>query len=287
VRPHRTRPSKARRATPALCLLAAFVATAIVMSACTSSGGSGASTGPGGSGGSAPTEPRRLRVVATTPIVGEVVQAVAGDRAEVTVLMSRSDDPLSFTVSPADPRLVGADVVVAIDPASYEIGLADVLASGTAPTAATTDDGPLVLRAVDLLDARRLDGTPDPRIWLDPDRLTTFGREVAEALAERSGTDPAPWSAAAETYGAQLALADEQVQATLASLSPDGRRLLVTDDRLGHFADRYGLELILSPPELGATVLVIDVDHLGPPGSATGTTGGLLTSVASRIAAWG
>ena len=89
----------------------------------------------------------------------------------------------------------------------------------------------------------------------------------------------------AEAYGAHLALADEQVQATLATLTPDQHHLLQPDDRLGYFADRYGLELEPLPPNVDADVLVIDVDRLGPAGSDTGTVAGLLTSIAGRIAA--
>jgi hypothetical protein len=109
---------------------------------------------------------------------------------------------------------------------------------------------------------------------------------VAGVLAEQSGTDPAPWTDAAEAYGAQLALADEQVQATLAPLTPEQHRLLQPDDRLGYFADRYGIELDPVPPNVDADVLVIDVDRLGSIGSETGTVSGLLTSIATRIAAW-
>ncbi len=237
------------------------------------------SSGPGHAGPADTTAPP-LHVVATTPIVGEVVEAVAGDRADVTVLMDRTDDPRTFALPTGDDgALASADLVVAVDPATYEVGLAPALGalSGT-----DTE----VLTAVDVLDAQRIDGTPDPRVWLDPDRFTTLAHEVARALAERSGTDGSPWSTAADAYGAQLALADEQVQATLAPLTPAQHRLLVTDDRLGYFADRYGIELVPLPPTADATVLDIDVDRLGPPASDTGTVAALLTSIATRIAAW-
>ena len=223
-------------------------------------------------------------MVATTPILGEVAAAVAGDRADVTVLMDRADDPRAFTLPSATPGSSGvddelgtADLVVAVDPATYEVGLAPAI---------DDLDPSHVLIATDVLDARRVDGTPDPRVWLDPDRFTTLAREVARTLADRSGTDAAPWSAAAEAYGAQLALADEQVQAMLAPLTPAQHRVLTIDDRLGYFADRYGVELDPLPPGMDANVLQVDVDRLGPQGSDTGTVGGLLASIAARIAAW-
>ncbi len=228
-------------------------------------------------------------MVATTPILGELVEAVAGDRADVTVLMSRTDDPRTF-VAPSDGRsLASADVVVAVDPATYEVGLGpaiDALTTAGEGPGAVPAGAPRVVLATEVLDARRVDGTPDPHVWLDPDRFTTLAREVARVLAEQSGSDPAPWADSAEAYGAQLALADEQVQAILAPLPPEQHRLLQPDDRLGYFADRYGIELEPLPPNADANVLVIDVDRLGPVGSDTGTVSGLLASIATRIAAW-
>jgi zinc/manganese transport system substrate-binding protein len=236
--------------------------------------------------------PHRLHVVATTPVLGEVVEAVAGDRADVTVLMDRTDDPRTFTLTPpsigdgggdgGEDPLASADLVVAVDPATYELGLAPAIAAMR--TGDATGD-PRVLTAVGVLDARRVDGTPDPHVWLDPDRFTTLAHELASALAERSGTDAGPWNAAATAYGAQLALADEQVQATLLPPGPEQHRVLVSDDRLGYVADRYGIELVLVPPDADANPLDMDVDRLGPPGSPTGSVAGLLTSIATRIAA--
>ena len=230
--------------------------------------------------------------MATTPILGELVEAVAGDRADVSVLMSRTDDPRTFVASADAEPLASADIIVAVDPATYEVGLAPALDARTsagegrdASAAAGAGAGPQLVIATEVLDARRVDGTPDPHVWLDPDRFTTLAREVARVLAAASGTDPGTWSEAAEAYGAHLALADEQVQATLAPLTPDQHHLLQPDDRLGYFADRYGLELEPLPPNVDADVLVIDVDRLGPAGSDTGTVAGLLTSIAGRIAA--
>ena len=228
--------------------------------------------------------------MATTPILGELVEAVVGDRADVSVLMDRTDDPRTFTLATAsgstgstgstgptgggdDDRLASADVIVAVDPATYEVGLAPAI---DAARGAGSDDGPQVVIATEVLDARRVDGTADPHVWLDPDRFTSLAREVAQVVADRSGTDPGPWSAAAEAYGAQLALADEQVQATLAPLTPSSAPCCRDDESLGYFADRYGIEIQLLPPNVDATTLVIDVDRLGPLGSDTGTVAGLL-----------
>ncbi|MER3457614.1 MAG: zinc ABC transporter substrate-binding protein, partial [Chloroflexota bacterium] len=44
----------------------------------------------------------KLRVVATTTIIGDLVRSVAGDRAEVTVLLPPDADPHAFEPRPGD-----------------------------------------------------------------------------------------------------------------------------------------------------------------------------------------
>jgi ABC-type Zn uptake system ZnuABC Zn-binding protein ZnuA len=100
----------------------------------------------GASDRSVPTTTRRLRVVATTMILGDVARTVAGDRADVTVLTGPTDDPSAFTLAPGPAaELTSADVILRIDP-DYEQGLTAAIdqarAAGwrpcPAPTAAPT-----------------------------------------------------------------------------------------------------------------------------------------------------
>jgi ABC-type Zn uptake system ZnuABC Zn-binding protein ZnuA len=71
----------------------------------------------------------RLRVVATTSIIGDIVQEVAGDKADVTVLMEPGQDPHSYEPAASDLADVAQAHIVFIGGWNLEEGLLDDLAN--------------------------------------------------------------------------------------------------------------------------------------------------------------
>jgi zinc/manganese transport system substrate-binding protein len=238
-----------------------------------------------GGGGSTRSETAALRpavrprVIATTTMLGDVVRAVAGDRADVTVLMAPGDDPRTFTPPPgAGDAITGADLIVATG-LGFEAGL------GPALDQARSAGTPVFDAAAAVAPSVGPDGAADPHVWMDPDRLGTIATQVADRLAAVAGGDASPWSSAAAAYSKDMAAADEAVQAILLVIPADRRTFLTSSDGLAYFTQRYDLTPRPGTPNVDAGVLVIDVDSLGPVGSATATNAGLLTDTASRIAA--
>lgn len=74
----------------------------------------------------------RLTVVASTTIVADVVQQVAGDAADVVSLMRYGQDPHTFAPSGQDIALLDEADVVFINGAGFEARLLPILQAGTA-----------------------------------------------------------------------------------------------------------------------------------------------------------
>lgn len=238
------------------------------------------------------------RVVATTDILGWLVDAVAGQSAEVTVVIPTGTDPRVFSGGEDVSALLDeADLIVAVG-GGYERGLQpalDAARQGGTPVMFLLDDlapepygeGP----AYDPGPAPTGPGTPalgapDPSFWMDPDRATQAARSVAAALDQLSPGDAILTAVNVERVERDLAAADEAVQAALGPL-PDTARLIVTDDpHLGYFAQRYGLSIsapgVGRPPPTGA---VLYTSGLGPVGSGAETLPGLLVVDAQNLAA--
>ena len=101
-------------------------------------------------------------------------------------------------------------------------------------------------------------GSEDPHLWLDPLRMAEAARIVASEL---SAVVPDPdWASRAEAYGAELLAADDEIQAILAVVPGESRKLVTNHSSLGYFADRYGFEVIGTVVPGGST--------LGDPSSA-------------------
>jgi zinc/manganese transport system substrate-binding protein len=224
--------------------------------------------GCGGDGGAEPTgECGDTLVVATTTVLGDVVRQIVGDQGRVEVLMPVGADPHSFQASAAQAAsLRQADLVVA-NGAGLEGGLQDVIAAAAA-------DGVAVIEAasfVELLpfeahedegeahehegeDHEHEDGTVDPHLWTDPARMAEVAAGIGEALAAADPACAAVHRAAAAAYAEELLDLDAEIEASLAAVPPEQRKLLTNHHALGYFADRYGFEVIGAIIPGGATL---------------------------------
>jgi len=200
--------------------------------------------------------PAPPRVVVTTDVLGDVVRNVLGDQAEIETLMPPGTDPLTFHRSDAQLRSIAqAQLIVAVG-LLWEITV-------TAPIEAAKLNGTPVLEVAASLNPIPLGGTElapvpsagasagaaDPRVWLDPDRMSRAARLVADAAIRLPGVDAAEVTARLTAYQAQIAHADEQIQGFVAEVPPAGRYVVTASDSMGYFADRYGFTIagVLQP----------------------------------------
>ncbi len=184
-----------------------------------------------------PADDGRIRVVATTTILGDVAGNVAGSDADVEVLMPIGASPHGFVPSSQQvAKIYTADLVVA-NGLDLEAGLADVLD-------AAKGDGVNMLEV-----APRLDPLPfgdgddlDPHVWMDPVRMMeTAGLIATELTAVAPSVD---WEGNADAYAAELQTAHNTIQQLLGAIPTDQRKLVTNHDSLGYFANRYGFVVI-------------------------------------------
>ncbi len=182
----------------------------------------------------------RLRVVATTTVVADLVRQVGGDRVAVECLMAPGIDPHSYKPTPRDAdRLAGADLVVASG-LHLEGKLVDLLERlGRSRPVTVVGDA---LPSSELIAVGG--GQFDPHVWFDAGLWSRTAPIVGEALA---AADPAHASGhrdRAAAYAARLRVMDQQLRSSIARI-PEGRRVLVTaHDAFRYFGRAYGIEVV-------------------------------------------
>lgn len=232
---------------------------ALVLAAC--GGTSGSSTG---SASTDATSTGEVTVVATTTILGDVVNQIATCAgATSTTLLPVGADPHDFAPSSAQvAELAGADVVVAIG-LGLEEGLEGALESAAA-------EGATVIEVAEQVDPIEFGagahaeeeghseeeghaeeeghseedehghGDLDPHIWFDMERMAAAADIVGTELAATVGPQAAECGA---QVAQEIRAAEVGVRETLESVPAD-RRVLITDhDALGYLADAYGFEI--------------------------------------------
>ncbi|MBX5329747.1 zinc ABC transporter substrate-binding protein [Rhodococcus fascians] len=181
-------------------------------------------------------------VIVSTNILGDVVQQLVGDEADVVTLMKPNADPHSFEISAQEgARLRTADLIVS-NGLGLEEGLQQHLDEATAENVPTFVAGD----AIDVLEYTEGDaaGSPDSHFWTDPARMTAVVDALEPALAELDGVDSAEISDRTAGYRLQLKGLDDDMSATFAAI-PDQRRALVTNHHVfGYLAARFDFTVI-------------------------------------------
>lgn len=171
----------------------------------------------------------RLEVVATTPLVADLVRAVGGDEVTVTQLLRTGADPHDYEPRPDDLRAIaGADVVV-LSGGHLDHWAEELVeeAGSRAETVVLGDAVPVHLEGEDDEDGY------DPHWWHDPRNMIA----AAEALGGALERDPGP-------YVDELRGLDAELAACFAAVPASARKLVTDHDSFGYLAGRYDIEVL-------------------------------------------
>lgn len=184
----------------------------------------------------------RPLVIVSTNILGDVVEELVGDEAEVVTLMKPNADPHSFEISAQEAaRLRSADLVVS-NGLGLEEGLQQHLDAASAEDVQTFVAGDVI----DVLDYSEGDaeGSPDSHFWTDPARVIAVVDALEPVLAELDGADADGIAERTAAYRGELEALDSEMTAAFAAI-PDERRALVTNHHVfGYLADRFDFEVV-------------------------------------------
>jgi zinc/manganese transport system substrate-binding protein len=209
--------------------------------------------------GSGDDEASDPTIVVTTPVLGALVSELAGDAADVVVVMPNGVDPHDFQPSAKEIEALGAADLIVENGLGLESGLVDAIGNAR-------DDGTPVFTATDHValreggahqeDEHEGEETPegdeshegeeahegdDPHIWMDPITMRAAMTALTPVVERELGVEV---SGSAEALDARLEALDTEVRDTLAVIPADRRRVVSGHESMGYFADRYDLEIV-------------------------------------------
>ena len=219
-------------------LLTPLLVALFVLSACSSPAQTSASAQQPSGG--------RLKVLATTTIVADVVSQVGGDLIDLSVLLPVGTDPHSFDPTPQDISEVSEADLVFVNGAGLEEFLDNLIESAGVQER--------VIQVSDGIDFLALEAEGDehddhhsgvnPHTWTDPNNVIIWTSNIAQALSNMDPENAGKYHANAEAYQAELKTLDTWIRDQV-NLIPLENRKLVTDHKLfGYFAEEYGFEQV-------------------------------------------
>ena len=185
---------------------------------------------------------QKLKVVATTSIVADVVQNVGGDLIELTALLPLGADPHAFEPTPRDVAAVADAHVVFANGAGLEVFLERLLESaGESGAVVPVSHGVELLSFADGgTNGEAHESGADPHTWLDPNNVIVWARNIQRALSDLDPDGADRYEANAGAYQTELEALDAWIREQVAQV-PEANRELVTDHTgFTYFARRYG-----------------------------------------------
>jgi zinc/manganese transport system substrate-binding protein len=179
-------------------------------------------------------------VVATYSILGDWVQRVGGDRVQVTTLVGIGGDPHTYEPSPQDSVSLLKASLVFENGLEFE-GWLDELYQSSGSKAGRV----AVAREIKPREEKcACHGSEnDPHVWQSLRHAVTMVEVIAQELSQLDPTFASDYRQRAEQYIDQLRSLDSEIRSQVQSIPQQRRKLVLTHNSFGYFADDYGFEV--------------------------------------------
>jgi ABC-type Zn uptake system ZnuABC Zn-binding protein ZnuA len=184
----------------------------------------------------------KIRVSSFSSILTEVATQVGGDRVEVTGHVKPGTDPHDFEPRASDLKAVSnADLVLLS--AKHLEGYVGKLRDVTKARIVEVGDSFPSLKLTVQHGDHTHDGE-DPHWWHSVKNIERAAKVVRDELTKISPADKAVFTANYESYVAKLETLQRWVQAKVAELPRNQRKLVTNHDAFGYFAKEYGFTVM-------------------------------------------
>ena len=177
-----------------------------------------------------------MKVVASFSILGDMVEQVVGDHAEVTTIVGPDADAHVYQPSVADARAVAEADVIFVNGMGFETWSDTLIAeSGTDGTVYVATEGvtPVLV-----------DGEIDPHAWNALTNGVVYVQNIADAMSEAMPDHATEFQANAASYISTLYALHADTLQRLAALPEDRRTVVTAHDAFGYLADAYGMNFV-------------------------------------------
>lgn len=210
-----------------------------------------------------------ITVVATTPILADVVSQVGGDHIQIRVLIPAGTDPHAFEATPQDAANIAEADLVFVNGLGLEASLGafldDVEDAGRIVVAS---EGVVALEFEDHdheeeheaehehededheHEEQEHEGEhhhhegEDPHVWINPLNVSIWVDNITAALVAADGANAAEYQANAEAYKASLAELDGWITEQVGEVPQSSRQLVTDHESFNYFAHQYGFEIV-------------------------------------------
>ena len=205
------------------------------------------------------TAAERVKVVASFSILGDMVQQVTGNLANVTTIVGPDADAHVYQPNTTDARAVANADVVFVNGLGFETWSKSLIANA--------GGNARVFVATEGITPLLVDGEIDPHAWNSLTNGMVYVQNVAAGMAMVDPANAAQYTANANAYIAQLRKVHNDALARFSALPKNHRTVVTAHDAFGYLANTYGLTFLAplgidTEAEPSAQELAALIDHL-------------------------
>jgi manganese/iron transport system substrate-binding protein len=185
-------------------------------------------------------EDEKPQVIATSTIITDLTEEIAGDEVKLTGILEPGADPHVYEPVPADSRALETADLILYNGYNLEPGLIKIMnaSGGAVPKVAVGE-------VVKPLELEKSEGeiVPDPHVWGNVENAILMVKAIQAALIELSPEDTETFTANADKFTQELQQLDTWIKAQIATIPVEKRKLITTHDAFQYYANAYGLEV--------------------------------------------
>ncbi|BAZ50573.1 adhesin precursor [Nostoc sp. NIES-4103] len=179
------------------------------------------------------------RVVATSTIIADLTQEVAGDEIQLTGILKPGADPHVYEPVPADSRFLEQADLILYNGYNLEPGIIKLMkASGGKAQQLAVGEFVKPLQ----LD-KKGEVVPDPHVWGDAENAIAMVNAIRDALIKLSPEDQAEFTQKAARLTQQLKQLHSWTKQQIQTIPPDKRKLVTTHDAFQYYGRAYGIAI--------------------------------------------
>lgn len=207
----------------------------------------------------------RLKIVASFSILGDMVQQVVGEHADVTTIVGPDADAHVYQPSVADARAVADADVIFVNGLGFETWSETLIAeSGTDASVHVATQGVKIVK---------VDGETDPHAWNSLSNGVVYVNNIAAVLSNKIPEKADIIETNRATYANTLMALDTSTKTKLSQLPAEKRTVVTAHDAFGYLADAYDMRFLApvgidTDAEPSAQELAVLIDQLKADGAA-------------------
>ncbi|MEM9277540.1 MAG: zinc ABC transporter substrate-binding protein [Pseudomonadota bacterium] len=206
----------------------------------------------------------KIKVVASFSILGDMVEQVTGDLAEVTTIVGPDADAHVYTPSTGDAKAVADADVIFVNGLGFETWSQTLIeSSGTKGKVFVATEGITPLE---------VEGETDPHAWNTLTNGIIYVNNIAENMSAIDPDHADAYKANAKAYKAKLQALHDRAIGEIDKLPANKRTVVTAHDAFGYLANGYGMTFLApvgidTEAEPSAKELADLIDHLKETGA--------------------